>query len=46
MHFTGHDAGKLPCPVMIIPGSLSEERFEELGDIQSKGMALAFHRAM
>ena len=21
-HFTGNDAGKLPCPVMIIPGSL------------------------
>jgi nucleotide-binding universal stress UspA family protein len=29
-HFTGKDAGKLPCPVMIIPGSLSEERLEEL----------------
>jgi len=28
--FTGHDAGKLPCPVMIIPGSLSEERLEQL----------------
>ena len=22
-HFTGNDAGKLPCPVMIIPGSLA-----------------------
>ena len=29
-HFTGHDAGKLPCPVMIIPGSLSQERIEQL----------------
>ena len=28
--FTGHDAGKLPCPVMIIPGSMSEERLEQL----------------
>ena len=28
--FTGADAGKLPCPVMIIPGSLSEERLEQL----------------
>ena len=29
-HFTGKDAGKLPCPVMIIPGSLSDERLEQL----------------
>jgi nucleotide-binding universal stress UspA family protein len=29
-HFTGSDAGKLPCPVMIIPGSLSDERLEQL----------------
>lgn len=29
-HFTGNDAGKLPCPVMIIPGSLSDERLEAL----------------
>ena len=28
--FTGNDAGKLPCPVMIIPGSLDEERLERL----------------
>ena len=28
--FTGTDAGKLPCPVMIIPGSLSDERLEAL----------------
>ena len=27
---TGPDAGKLPCPVMIIPGSLSDERLEQL----------------
>ena len=29
-NFCGNDAGKLPCPVMLIPGSLSEERLEEL----------------
>lgn len=29
-HFTGTDAGKLPCPVMIIPGSLDDERLEQL----------------
>jgi nucleotide-binding universal stress UspA family protein len=29
-HFTGTDSGKLPVPVMIIPGSLSEERLEQL----------------
>jgi nucleotide-binding universal stress UspA family protein len=29
-HFTGHDAGKLPVPVMIIPGSLTEEQLEAL----------------
>ena len=29
-HFTDHDSGKLPCPVMIIPGSLSDERLEQL----------------
>ena len=28
--FTGHDAGKLPCPVMIIPGSLSDDQLEML----------------
>jgi nucleotide-binding universal stress UspA family protein len=28
--FTGQDAGKLPCPVMIIPGGLSDERLEQL----------------
>ena len=29
-HFAGKDSGSLPCPVMIIPGSLSEERLEQL----------------
>ena len=29
-NFTGDDAGKLPCPVMIIPGRLSDERLEQL----------------
>ena len=28
--FTGSDCGKLPCPVMIIPGSLDDERLEQL----------------
>ena len=28
--FTGNDAGKLPCPVMIIPGSLTDEQLEAL----------------
>jgi len=28
--FTGPDSGKLPCPVMIIPGGLSDERLEQL----------------
>lgn len=28
--FTGNDAGKLPCPVMIVPGSLTEEQLELL----------------
>ena len=28
--FTGNDAGKLPCPVMIIPGSLADEQLENL----------------
>ena len=28
--FAGTDAGLLPCPVMIIPGSLSDERLEQL----------------
>lgn len=29
-HFTGTDAGKLPCPVMIVPGSLSDEALDRL----------------
>ena len=29
-HFTGNDAGKLPCPVMIIPGSMTDEQLESL----------------
>ena len=28
--FAGPDAGKLPCPVMIIPGGLSDARLEAL----------------
>lgn len=28
--FAGTDAGLLPCPVMIIPGGLSDERLEQL----------------
>jgi nucleotide-binding universal stress UspA family protein len=28
--FTGNDAGKLPCPVMVIPGGLSEDQLEKL----------------
>ena len=29
-NFCGNDAGKLPCPVMLIPGSLSDDRLEQL----------------
>lgn len=29
-NFTGNDAGQLPCPVMIIPGLLTDERLEQL----------------
>lgn len=29
-HFAGNDAGTLPCPVMIIPGSLSRDDIERL----------------
>jgi nucleotide-binding universal stress UspA family protein len=29
-HFTGNDAGSLRCPVMVIPGSLSDEQLDEL----------------
>ena len=29
-NFTGNDAGQLPCPVMIIPGSLTDEWLDAL----------------
>ncbi len=29
-HFTGNDSGKLPVPVMIIPGGLSDDQLEIL----------------
>jgi nucleotide-binding universal stress UspA family protein len=29
-HFAGHGAGEMPCPVMIIPGSLSDEALDRL----------------
>lgn len=29
-HFTGNDAGTLRCPVMVIPGSLTDEQIDEL----------------
>lgn len=29
-HFVGHDAGKLRCPIMIIPGSISIEELDRL----------------
>lgn len=29
-HFAGADAGKLPCPIMIIPGSLDREAIDRL----------------
>lgn len=29
-HFAGNDSGKMPCPVMIIPGSLSNEAVDRL----------------
>jgi nucleotide-binding universal stress UspA family protein len=29
-HFTGVNSGALPCPVMVIPGSLSEESIDLL----------------
>jgi nucleotide-binding universal stress UspA family protein len=29
-HFAGHDAGSLPCPVMIIPGALDREAIERM----------------
>lgn len=29
-HFSGHDAGNLPCPLMIIPGGLDAESIDRL----------------
>jgi nucleotide-binding universal stress UspA family protein len=29
-HFTGSGAGQLPCPVFVVPGSLTEEDIERL----------------
>ncbi len=29
-HFTGPHAGQLPCPVFVVPGSLSEEDIDRL----------------
>ncbi|HWW64357.1 MAG TPA: universal stress protein [Sphingomonadaceae bacterium] len=29
-HFAGTDSGKMPCPVMIVPGSLSDEALDRL----------------
>jgi nucleotide-binding universal stress UspA family protein len=29
-HFAGGTAGELPCPVMIVPGSLSDEALDRL----------------
>jgi nucleotide-binding universal stress UspA family protein len=29
-HFTGNDMGKFPCPIMVIPGGLSEEDLQRL----------------
>lgn len=29
-HFTGGEAGKMPCPIMIVPGGLSREEMERL----------------
>lgn len=29
-HFTGSDAGKMPCPVMIIPGGLDSAEIDRL----------------
>lgn len=29
-HFSGNVAGSLPCPLMIVPGGLSDERIDQL----------------
>lgn len=30
-HFAGADAGNMPCPIIIVPGGLSDEELEGLG---------------
>ncbi len=37
LSFCGTDAGKLPCPVMVIPGSMDDERLEKLTKALSPG---------
>lgn len=29
-HFAGNDAGRLPCPIMVVPGSLDEDAIDRL----------------
>jgi hypothetical protein len=29
-YFTGSDAGKMPCPIMIIPGGLDSDAIDRL----------------
>ena len=29
-HFAGHDTGRLPCPVMVIPGALGDAEIDRL----------------
>ncbi len=29
-HFAGHNTGRLPCPVIVIPGGLDDERIDRL----------------
>ena len=29
-HFAGADAGRMPCPIMIIPGGLDAEAIDRL----------------
>jgi hypothetical protein len=29
-HFTGQDAGTLPCPVMLVPGGIDVARLDAL----------------
>lgn len=30
-HFAGAEAGKMPCPIIVVPGGLSFEELEKLG---------------